>query len=108
MAAALVQVPPPPPSLLHMPATSPTTAMNNNSNPPISSKQKSDTNTWEFTRRKRWPELLINELSEAIAFILSPTGKVLFCSPAVQELLGWRDEELIDADLADLVNGTQS
>ena len=60
--------------------------------------------TYEFTRRKRWAELLVNELSEAIAFVLSPSAKILFCTPSVTELLGWRDQELIDGDLGDLIN----
>jgi PAS domain S-box-containing protein len=60
---------------------------------------------WEFTRRKRWADLLITELSEAILFVLSPARKVLFCNPAVREILGWQDEDLIDRDLTDLVNG---
>jgi PAS domain S-box-containing protein len=61
--------------------------------------------TFEFTKRKRWADLLIHELSEAIIFVLSNECKVLFCSRAVSELLGWRDTELIDKDLVDLVNG---
>lgn len=61
--------------------------------------------TFEFTKRKRWADLLIHELSEAIIFVLSNECKVLFCSRAVLELLGWRDAELIDKDLVDLVNG---
>jgi PAS domain-containing protein len=60
---------------------------------------------WEFTRRKRWADLLITELSEAILLVLSPARKVLFCNPAVREILGWQDEDLIDRDLTDLVNG---
>ncbi|KAG2041923.1 hypothetical protein BDR03DRAFT_913838 [Suillus americanus] len=61
--------------------------------------------TFEFTKRKRWADLLIHELSEAIIFVLSNECKVLFCSRAVSELLGWRDTELVDKDLVDLVNG---
>jgi PAS domain-containing protein len=60
---------------------------------------------WEFTRRKRWADLLITELTEAILLVLSPARKVLFCNPAVREILGWQDEDLIDRDLTDLVNG---
>jgi len=60
--------------------------------------------TFEFTKRKRWADLLIKELADAIIFILSPTCKVLYCGTAVTELLGWRDEELIDGDLMDLIN----
>jgi PAS domain-containing protein len=64
--------------------------------------------TFDFTRRKRWAELLVHELAEAIALVLSPSGKIWFCSPAVSDLLGWRDEELIDGDIFDLVNGEQA
>jgi len=60
---------------------------------------------WEFTRRKRWADLLITELSEAIVLVLSPRRKVLFCNPAVREILGWQDGELIDKDFKDFVNG---
>ncbi|KAH9997483.1 hypothetical protein BJV77DRAFT_1065110 [Russula vinacea] len=59
---------------------------------------------WEFTRRKRWADLLVTELSEAIVLVLSSRRKVLFCNPAVREILGWQDEELIDRDFKDLVN----
>ena len=60
---------------------------------------------WEFTRRKRWADLLTTELSEAIVLVLSPRRKVLFCNPAVREILGWQDGELIDKDFKDFVNG---
>ncbi|KAI0306795.1 hypothetical protein B0F90DRAFT_1622969 [Multifurca ochricompacta] len=59
---------------------------------------------WEFTRRKRWADLLITELSEAIVLVLSPARKILFCNPAVREILGWQDEDLIDRDITELVN----
>ena len=60
---------------------------------------------WEFTRRKRWADLLVAELSEAIVLVLSSRRKVLFCNPAVREILGWHEEDLIDNDFKDLVNG---
>src|SRR6266576_5693301 len=60
---------------------------------------------WEFTRRKRWADLLMTELSEAIVLVLSSRRKVLFCNPAVRAILGWQDEHLIDSDFKDLVNG---
>ena len=60
---------------------------------------------WEFTRRKCWADLLMTELSEAIVLVLSSRRKVLFCNPAVREILGWQDEDLIDSDFKDLVNG---
>lgn len=64
--------------------------------------------TFEFTKRKRWADLLIHELSEAIIFILSSDAKIWFCGRAVAELLGWSDAELIDRPFTDLVNCTPS
>jgi len=60
--------------------------------------------TFEFTKRKRWADLLITELTEAIILILSTQCQILYCGAAVKELLGWRDEDLIDTEFLDLVN----
>ena len=60
---------------------------------------------FEFTKRKRWADLLITELTEAIILILSTQCQILYCGAAVKELLGWRDEDLIDTEFLDLVNG---
>ncbi|KIM55062.1 hypothetical protein SCLCIDRAFT_1221475 [Scleroderma citrinum Foug A] len=60
--------------------------------------------TFEFTKRKRWADLLIHELSEAIIFVLSNDAKVWFCGRAISELLGWRDADLIDRNFTDIVN----
>ncbi|KAF7986533.1 hypothetical protein HWV62_26246 [Athelia sp. TMB] len=60
--------------------------------------------SFEFTKRKKYADLLISELTDSIQLILSAQGKVLFCSPAVTELLGWRDEDLIDRDFVELIN----
>ena len=37
--------------------------------------------------------------------ILSTQCQILYCSTAVKELIGWRDEDLIDTGFLDLVNG---
>lgn len=60
--------------------------------------------TFEFTKRKRWADLLVTELTETILLILSAECHILYCGAAVNELLGWRDDELIDGDLAELIN----
>ncbi|KZT09753.1 uncharacterized protein LAESUDRAFT_722738 [Laetiporus sulphureus 93-53] len=59
---------------------------------------------FEFTKRKRWADLLVTELSEAILLVLSAEGKVWYCGAAVGELLGWREDDLVDADFAELMN----
>lgn len=72
------------------------------------SKSSASPTTFEFTKRKRWADLLIHELSDAIILILSSDAKVWFCGRAVSELLGWSDAELIDRPFTDLVNGRPS
>lgn len=62
--------------------------------------------TFEFTKRKRWADLLATELTEGINFVLSPTSTVLYCGPAVTELIGWRDTDLIDRDLLEIITCT--
>lgn len=60
---------------------------------------------FEFTtKRKRWADLLVTELREAIVLVLSPACKVWYCGAAVEDLLGWTDEELVDGDITDLMN----
>lgn len=102
-----------PANITHRPAslsrsqdTAPSLSSNIAGNIPNSTSNATNSaSTFEFTKRKRWADLLIHELSEAIIFVLSNECKVLFCSRAISELLGWRDAELIDKDLVDLVNG---
>ncbi|GBE81718.1 hypothetical protein SCP_0400890 [Sparassis crispa] len=72
--------------------------------PSNSAPKQKEPQTFEFTKRKRWADLLITELSDAIILVLNATGKVWYCGAAVTELLGWRDEELVDGDLVNLMN----
>jgi hypothetical protein len=59
--------------------------------------------TYEFTKRKRWADLLLTEPADDITFVLSFSCIVLYCSLTVKELLGWKDVDLIDCDLIDLI-----
>jgi hypothetical protein len=61
---------------------------------------------YEFTKRKRWPDLLITDLVDSVLFILSPSCIVLYVATAVNELLGWRDVDLLDLDFIKLINRT--
>ena len=60
---------------------------------------------FEFTKRKRWADILVADLPECAVFILSPAGKILYCGKAVNEILGWGLDELIDIDFLRIVNG---
>ncbi|KAJ7578387.1 white collar 2 type of transcription factor [Mycena floridula] len=59
---------------------------------------------FEFTKRKRWGDLLVAELADCIMFVLSPTGKVLFVGNAITDLLGWPSGQLVDSQFLDLVS----
>lgn len=59
--------------------------------------------TYEFTKRKRWADLLHTEPTDSITFVLSFSSTILHCSLAITELLGWKDVDLIDCDLIDLI-----
>jgi len=59
--------------------------------------------TFDFLKRKRWAELLVTELADAVNFVLSTSGTVLYCGPAFTELTGWRDTDLLDRDILEVV-----
>ncbi|KDR81724.1 hypothetical protein GALMADRAFT_239880 [Galerina marginata CBS 339.88] len=61
---------------------------------------------YEFSKRKRWADLLLTELVDNVAFVLSPACKIWFCGTAVTETLGWRDADLLDFDFMELVDVT--
>lgn len=61
---------------------------------------------FEFPKRKRWADLLLTELVDDVAFVLSPSYKIMYCGTAVTELLGWKDIGLSDLDFLDLVSRT--
>lgn len=65
---------------------------------------KLDTKIFDFTKRKRWPDLLITELAGVVIFVLNPLGDILYCGEAAKELLGWKDD-VVDIKLSDLMHG---
>ena len=72
---------------------------------PGSSRHASQQLIFDFTKRKKWADLLVTELTEAIMLVLSDAGVVWYCGPAVQDLLGWSDEDLVDGHLCEIMNG---
>jgi len=61
--------------------------------------------SWEWTiRRKRWQETLILELQGSVPFIISKSGKFLFCGRSIREVLGWKETELVDANIVDFLH----
>ncbi|KIP12336.1 hypothetical protein PHLGIDRAFT_62123 [Phlebiopsis gigantea 11061_1 CR5-6] len=72
--------------------------------PPGAPVRHSQQLIFDFTKRKRWADLLVTELTEAVMLVLSDTGVVWYCGPAVEDLLGWADEDLVDGTLFEIMN----
>ncbi|KAK0211821.1 hypothetical protein IW262DRAFT_1498034 [Armillaria fumosa] len=70
----------------------------------MSTKEPVSMTSYEFTKRKRWADLLVSELADTIIFVLSGEGKVLYVGTAVTELLGWREGDLVDCDFGEIVS----
>ncbi len=61
---------------------------------------------FEFTKRKRWDEILLTELPVSLTLILSPTSHILFTghNNALEDILGYSDDELLDTSLEEIMN----
>ncbi|KAI8882660.1 hypothetical protein K501DRAFT_295148 [Backusella circina FSU 941] len=57
----------------------------------------------DFRRRKNWSERILVELT-GLLHVLSPTGKILYCSESTQELTGYRPHELVGQSLMDFLH----
>lgn len=67
------------------------------------SKAAAQSKVFDFTKRKRWADLLVNELSGVVMIVLSNVGQVLFCGEGAKELLNWKDN-VTDHKLTDLMH----
>ncbi|KAG8766498.1 blue light receptor, partial [Ceratobasidium sp. 428] len=59
---------------------------------------------FEFTKRKKWADILISELSGSLLLVLNPAAHVLWASPAIAEQLGWREDELLEHHIRDILH----
>lgn len=60
--------------------------------------------TFEFTRRKRYADLLVTELSDAIILVLSPNCDLWYCGAALGEMLGYAEEDWLDIKLTNFIH----
>ncbi|KAF6764029.1 white collar 2 protein [Ephemerocybe angulata] len=60
---------------------------------------------FDFTKKKRWADLAVADTVESVAFVINAaTSTVLWCAPAIAEVLGWREADLIDSELTEYMN----
>ncbi|SPO25810.1 related to zinc finger protein white collar 2 (wc-2) [Ustilago trichophora] len=57
----------------------------------------------DFTKRKGWTGRVVEELLDFV-HVLDPEGVILFASPSVQGLTGWKSEELKGRKLTEFVH----
>lgn len=57
----------------------------------------------DFTKRKGWSNRIVEELLDFV-HVLDAQGRLLFATPSVQTLTGWRPEELKGRALADFIH----
>jgi PAS domain S-box-containing protein len=57
----------------------------------------------DFTKRKGWTGRVVEELLDFV-HVLDPEGTILFASPSVQGLTGWKSEELKGRKLTEFVH----
>ncbi|CAG8474191.1 6861_t:CDS:2 [Ambispora gerdemannii] len=60
-------------------------------------------NLTEFTKRKNWSQRIIEELKDFL-HVISPIGKLMYCSPSSQELVGYSPEELVGRSIKDFIH----
>jgi PAS domain-containing protein len=68
-----------------------------------STQQQQQSKIFDFTKRKRWADILVNEISGAIILVLTHDGKVIFCGEGAKELVGWKDE-VLDNSVTELIH----
>jgi hypothetical protein len=61
---------------------------------------------FEFTKRRKWDELLLTELPVSITIALSPESTILFTghNHALEDLLSYNEDELLDRSLSDFTS----
>ncbi|KAI9018577.1 putative white collar 2 protein [Phycomyces nitens] len=57
----------------------------------------------DFTRRKNWSERILVEMTGLI-YVLSPLGKILYCSESTTDLTGYRPHEMVGQSLTDFLH----
>ncbi|KAJ1925117.1 hypothetical protein IWQ60_004758 [Tieghemiomyces parasiticus] len=57
----------------------------------------------EFTKRKNWHHRIVNEITDMV-HVISPSGRIMFCSPSSVEVVGYTPEELIGRSITEFIH----
>ncbi|KAF1973613.1 hypothetical protein BU23DRAFT_463948 [Bimuria novae-zelandiae CBS 107.79] len=61
----------------------------------------------EFTKRRNWSQRVLEELRDFL-HILTPDGRILYCSPSVKALTGWEPQQLIGRFVGEFIHPDDS
>lgn len=61
----------------------------------------------DFTKRRNWSQRVLEELRDFL-HILTPEGRILYCSPSTRELTGWEPVELVGKFINDFIHPDDS
>ncbi|KAI8978576.1 hypothetical protein BDB01DRAFT_726012 [Pilobolus umbonatus] len=71
--------------------------------PESSTSQTTNIKGTDFRRRKNWSERILVEIT-GLLHVLSPAGKILYCSESTFDLTGFRPHELVGQSLIDFLH----
>lgn len=57
----------------------------------------------EFTKRRNWPQRVLEEVPDFI-HVLSSDGKILYAAPSCKNMVGYQVEELMGKTLVDFIH----
>ena len=60
---------------------------------------------FEFTKRKKWTNILLSEQPDTVIVILDNDNRVQYVGPGMRDVLGWEVEDLVETDFLEVVNG---
>ena len=59
---------------------------------------------YEFTKRKKWTNILLSEQPDTVIVILDYDNRVQYVGPGMRDVLGWEVEDLVEKDFLEVVN----
>ncbi|RUS15293.1 hypothetical protein BC937DRAFT_92641 [Endogone sp. FLAS-F59071] len=68
-----------------------------------SNTSSSNSSLTDFTKRKNWSQHIIEELKDFL-HVLTPSAKVMYCSPSSLELVGYAPEELVGRQITEFIH----
>lgn len=61
---------------------------------------------FEFTKRKRWADVLVSELVNVAILVLSPSGSIIHVDAAVHGVTGYSEDQLLGKNFSDILHGS--